>query len=125
MSPAVLEVYAAEFDRCAPLIERALEYTEGCYDLGDVRNAVLSGRMQLWPGDRSAMVTELVHYPSRKGLIVTFAGGEFAELDRMKEKVRAFAVENGCDFWATHGRPGWARKLGIGRVVSTVCMEDI
>lgn len=125
MKPEVLEAYAAEFDRCAPIIEPALSYTEGCYDLEDVRNAVLAGHMQLWPGDKSAMVTELVYYPSRKGLIVAFAGGEFAELNMMKEQVRAFAKANGCDFWATNGRPGWARKLGIGRQVSAMCMEDL
>lgn len=125
MKPHVLEHYAAEFDRCAPFIAPALEYTQSCYELEDVKNAVLSGHMQLWPGERSAMITEIVNYPNRKGLIVAFAGGEFDELDRMKATVRKFAVENGCDFWATNGRPGWARKLGIGRVVSTMCMEEL
>lgn len=125
MSPEVLEAYAAEFDRCAPAIARSLEHGAGCYDLEDIRNACLAGHMQLWPAPHSAAITEIVHYPARTGLIVAFAGGEIDELKALMPSIRAFAKANGCDFWATNGRPGWARKLGIGRVVSTMCMEDI
>lgn len=117
--------YAEEFDRCALHINRAIEASPGLYDLEDVRNACLAGHMQLWPGERSAAVTEIVHYPAKTGLIVAFAGGDVDELKQMMPKIRDFAARNGCDFLATMGRRGWARKLGVGRVVSTMCMEDL
>lgn len=122
---SAIEFYAAEFDRCAPFIARSLDHGFGAYDLDDIRNACLAGHMQLWPAERSAAVTEIVHYPSRTGLIVAFAGGELEELKALMPNIKAFALNNGCDFWATNGRPGWARALGIGRVVSTLCAEDL
>lgn len=121
-----LERYAAEFDRCAPWIESALPYANGCFDLCDIRNAVLAGKMQLWPGRRSAAITEISDYPQKRACTIVFAGGDLAELrDLIQPQVRAHAKSSGCGLFIVHGRAGWSRALGVGRVSHTVSVEDI
>ena len=49
-------------------IENALEYAEGTHTFDDIALGVLSGRYILWPGERSAIVTEIINYPQIKDL---------------------------------------------------------
>jgi hypothetical protein len=120
-----LEAYAREFERCAPWIESSLKYANDCYSIDDIRGAVLKGQMQLWPSENAALITELTIYPQRMGCIVAFAGGNLDELRRMVPVIKQWAKEKGCDFVSVHGRKGWVRALGIGRIASTIAIEEI
>lgn len=120
-----LELYTAELTRCAEWIKAALPYCNGAYEWDDIVNACLTGRMQLWPGEKSALVTEIVQYPRRKYCVVSFAGGDLEELEQMSHRIRAYARSLGCDHMAVHGRKGWARALGVGRIVSTTAVEAL
>lgn len=120
-----LDQYAEEFDRCAQWIEPALQYASDCYTLDDLRNACLEGKMQLWPGKRSALVSEIAHYPNKTVCIVAFGGGDLEELAVMSRDVMAWAKSVGCDVIQVQGRKGWARALGIGRVVSTTSIQEL
>lgn len=120
-----LDRLAAEFDRCAPWIEAALPYCFGNYELSDVRDACLAGQMQLWPGERSAAVTEIHRWPRRTGIHVLFAGGELDELREQSAVILAWAKSKGCDHATVTGREGWARALGFGNRVSTNSRLDI
>lgn len=115
----MIDYLAAEFDRCAPWIESALPHCFGNYELSDVRDACLAGQMQLWPGQRSAMVTEIHRWPRRTAIHVLFAGGDLDELRAMSRDVLAWAKTKGCDHATVTGRDGWARALGFGQRVST------
>ena len=119
------ELIAAEFDRCAGWIASALPYSNHCYDIEDIRSACIAGQMQLWPGQKSALVTELCQYPARTGCLVAFAGGDLEELRGMAPTIKQWAKTKGCDFVAVQGRKGWVRALGIGRICSTLSVEDI
>jgi hypothetical protein len=101
----------SEFDRCAPWIEAALEYTGGTHGIEDVRAAVAAGSMQLWPGERSALVTEVVQYPRLKAARIFAGGGDLDELRLMGESVMAWAAWNGCQRVEGFGRWGWGRAL--------------
>lgn len=120
-----LAAYAAEFDRCAQWIEPALEYAHGCYTIDDVRNYVLSGDMQLWPGERSAIVTQISQFPQRTVCTVAFAGGDIDELKAAAPGIEAWAKRSGCDLIYTIGRHGWARALATGRISHTVSVKEL
>jgi hypothetical protein len=120
-----MEAYAAEFDRCAKWIESALSFSYGTFDLDDVRNAVLSGHMQLWPSENAALISEINRYPARTVCHIAFAGGNLEELRALKPVVMEWAKRQGCDLISVAGRKGWVRALGIGRIVSTIAIEDL
>ena len=125
MRPEVLEVYAAEFDRCAEFLRPSVErFSFGNHDLDDIRAWVMAGKMQLWPGERSALITEIVQHPARTGLHVAYGGGDLEELKTMPPRLREWAKQKGCDHWTCAGRAGWARALGFGDIAYTVCRED-
>ena len=120
-----LELYSDEFDRCAAWIESAIPYSNHCWTIQDVKAACMAGKMQLWPGEKSALVTEICQYPVRTGCLVAFAGGDLDELRSMAPTIKQWAKSKGCDFVSVMGRKGWVRALGIGRICSTFAVEDI
>ena len=125
MKPEVLEAYAVEFDRCAKFIEPAIDrFGFGNLDVGDVKAYVMAGKMQLWPAENSALVTEIIEHPARTCLHVAFAGGQFEELAALAPIIKRWAIEKGCDHWTCSGRDGWARALGFGSKAYTVYRED-
>ena len=121
----VLERYAQEFDRCAHWIEASLPYCNGRYDLASIRKACLEGRMQLWPGQRSAIVTEIADYPLKRVCVIGFAGGDIEELRTATGLLIPWAKSKGCDQIDVYGRKGWVRALGMGRIIGTVSSENI
>lgn len=126
MTPEKLEAYAAEFDRCAEFLRPSVErYSFGNHDMDDLKAFVMAGNMQLWPGARSALLTEIVQHPARTGLHVAYGGGDIDELRALSVPVRAWARSVGCDHMTCAGRKGWARALGFGSEAYTVCREDI
>lgn len=103
--------WASEFDRCAPWIEAALERSGGTHNLDDVRALVATGEAQLWPGEASGLVTEVVTYPRKKVCNFWLAGGDLGELLRMVPVVERWAVEVGCKGMTVSGRSGWKKVL--------------
>jgi hypothetical protein len=101
-----------EFARLAPTLQAALEYAEGTYDLDDVVNGVIEGTFQFWPGERSALVTEVVIYPKKRVLNFFLAAGEGPEVRALREKAERWAKEEqGCTSATLMGRRGWARSF--------------
>ncbi|HWA63622.1 MAG TPA: hypothetical protein VG939_19755 [Caulobacteraceae bacterium] len=106
----------SEFDavwrRCAPFLSEALA-RDPSHSLEDVRALVEApGAMVcLWPGERSAAVTELITHPRLRELHVWLAGGDLEELRRGLPSIEAFAAALGCQRVSLFGRPGWTRAL--------------
>jgi len=99
----------------APKLERALEYAGGTHTLADVLAAVERGDMQLWPGRRSVIVTELVQYPRLRAARVFAGAGDLDELRGMETAVAEWARAQGCERVEGFGRVGWGRALrGMG-----------
>jgi hypothetical protein len=115
----------SEFDRCAEWIAAALPHCHGNYELDDIRAACHAGQMQLWPGQRSACITEIHRWPRRTGLNVVFGGGDLEELAQLAPRIEAWAKSKGCDHITVVGRPGWVRALKQGDIVSTVSRKEI
>lgn len=98
-----------EIDQARPYIEGALAYAKGSHTFADVKAEVAAGRMQFWPGVRSAIVTEIIDYPQHRVLHFFLAGGDIVELEAMYPEVEAWGRTKGCTLARLFGRKGWER----------------
>ena len=114
-----------ELIRCKTWITSALEYSGGTHTYKDVVDGVLTGRYQLWPGERGCCVTEIVRYPQRKVLHIFLAGGELQEILSMELAVSEFGKMHGCDRMTLAGRPGWKKALPEWRQDFIVMGRDL
>lgn len=92
-------------------IEAALQYAGGTHTFEDVTAGVAEGRMQFWPGVRSAIITELLESPRARTLHFFLAGGDLAELEAMEPLVIAWGKTQGCTAASMVGRKGWERTF--------------
>jgi hypothetical protein len=99
-----------------PYMEKAAEYTYGRYTSDDIYDSLKEYDHHLWvafDGDKikGAVVTNIITYPRRKVLCMSFCGG--TELknwkDPMLELLRQFAKDVGCDGIEATARRGWAK----------------
>ena len=80
-----------------PWIEAALEYTGGTHDYEDIVQGCYEARMQLWPAERAAAITEVIRYPKKKVLHVFLAGGEMKQLLDMIADAAEWGRQHGCE----------------------------
>ena len=99
-----------EWARCKPFIEKAVKYQDS-YTIDDIEAKIRSGIFHLWPGKRSAYITEFVLYPQVKALNLLFCGGDYKELEQMLPSIEAFAKAAGIKRLYGGGRKGWIRKI--------------
>lgn len=128
MTADIAVALAAEFERCKGWLQAALDRGgEGTHTLRDVLEALLAGRAHLWPGTKSALVTEFVYYPRSKTLNLWLAGGDLLELRDMEPKLLEFGLANGCDAMELSGRKGWCRALAMHgpKVIRTTLRKRI
>lgn len=108
-------------------IEDALAY-QTTHNIADVEGMVERGEAQLWLGDNSAAVTEIVRYPRLKNLHLWLCGGDMDEIVYvMLPKAEAFAIAEGCARLTTGGRKGWdkvMKRVGYSPIAS-VCAKDL
>ena len=99
-----------EWARCKPFIEKAVKYQDS-YTINDIEDKIRSGIFHLWPGKRSAYITEFVLYPQVKALNLLFCGGDYKELEQMVPAIESFAKAAGIKRLYGGGRKGWIRKI--------------
>lgn len=100
-----------EFNRCRPHIEAALEYSGGTHDIIDIYEGIYKGTMQLWPAEKSCLVTEIIVYPKKKVLNIFLGGGDLTEILDMHDDVINWAKAQGCEALNMTGRFGWKKPL--------------
>ena len=100
-----------EFKRCEKWIEDALEYSHGTFTIESVFEDYINGHLQLWPGEKSVIVTQIVDYPGKKVLHMFLAGGDIEELEILHTSVEEYAKSVGCGALTLTGRPGWAKSF--------------
>lgn len=98
-----------EWTRCRGWLLAALE--PNCGSEQDILADLQAGRAQLWAGEASAMVTQCVADEQGPCLHVWLAGGNLADILRLKPGVEAWARALGCGRVTINGRKGWARVL--------------
>ena len=102
--------WAIEFRRLQQHIEAALEYSQGTHTAEDVLEQISTGELQLWPGQDSVVITQIITYPRKKVLHIFLAGGNQKELKGMDPYVVQWAKDQGCTALTFTGRLGWARS---------------
>jgi hypothetical protein len=96
----------SEWNACRDwLLPALVEDTED-----EVLNDLLLNRAQLWRGERSAMVTQLVA-ADPPNVTVWKGGGDLGDLLALQPGVEAWARQQGAREARINGRPGWARAL--------------
>jgi hypothetical protein len=104
--------FEAEWARCAPWLEAALDHAGRTHSLADVRAAVERDEARFWPGPRSALVAVIETDPEDRRLLIWLAGGERQELETaILPMAEAWGRESGCRRALVIGRDGWARTL--------------
>jgi len=100
-----------DLKRLAHHVENALEYSGGTHELLDVVVGVGEGRYQMWPGQDSIIITEIVNFPKKRVCNFFLAGGSLEELEPMVPMIEAWAKEQGCNAISLVGRKGWTRSF--------------
>jgi hypothetical protein len=111
------------WEEVAPLIENAMEYSDGKMAVEDVYMAIKSNEYQLWLVPGGAWVTRIVSYPQSTRLEGIAAGGEWQDWLTHGQQVIDWARLNGCDAVELIGRPGWGRKTGFEEIHRTFRMR--
>ena len=98
--------------RVRPYIEAALRYSHGTHLFEDVVVELINQRAQLWPFEKSALVTEINVFPRKKVLNMWLAGGNMRELLSKEPGVVAWGKRQGCETSVLFGgRKGWIRSM--------------
>ena len=92
-------------------IERALVCAGGTHTVDDVIDQCQRGEMQMWAGDASVIVTQILTYPRLKELCVFLAAGSMEEMVKLEPVIEGFGKAAGCARMVFAGRPGWARTF--------------
>ena len=94
----------------------------------DVFYAIARGDAQLWTGQKSACVTEIVTYPNFKSIRFWLAGGDLEELKEMENPICEWAKSIGCKKAQIVGRKGWSKvnfKDKTYKDVGTILIRSI
>jgi len=101
----------AAFASAAPMLQRALDRGQGQFTLGDIKDRVMEGELQLWHGEGYAAVTEVLNYPQRRVVLVHLAGGDLAPLVEAEGDLVKFARAVEATGIEIIGRKGWVKAL--------------
>lgn len=104
------EPWEVEWERCKPYIAKAVKHQDS-YTIDDIEDKIRGGIFHLWPGKKSAYITEFVMFPQLKAMNLLFCGGDYEELEEMLPYIEEFAKKAGIQRLYGGGRKGWIRKL--------------
>lgn len=117
--------WVVQWERCKPWIEKAVKHQDG-YTIDDIEDKIRQGIFHLWPGKKSAMITEFVVFPQYRALNLLFCGGKYEELAEMLPYIEDFARRAQVKRLYGGGRKGWLRKLkGLGFEPEYLIRKDL
>lgn len=101
----------------APLLEPAIERSQGRWDLYSVIGHLMLGQMHLWISIKdgeidAACCTRIVDYPKIRVLSLPFLGGKvWRNWMHFQEQLGAWGRAHGCKEMEGYARKGFARVL--------------
>jgi hypothetical protein len=106
----------AEFRRCSPYIQEALDRDIGTHELPDVWKLIAERKAQLWPLPNSAVVTVLEYFPRKIVLRYWLCGGiprgsVLKECLSIQDSIENWARSSGAVCALIGGRQGWMGVL--------------
>jgi hypothetical protein len=109
-----VSTFEAEWARCGPWLQAALDHAGNTHELTDVEIMVRDGDARFWAGRQAAMVTVIETAPRQRRLLIWLAGGSLSELvEDLRPAAEAWARRRGCQCALIVGRPGWERALAL------------
>ena len=81
------------------------------YTIDDIEDKIRNGIALLWPGKKSAMVTEIIPFPQMLSMNILVFAGNFKEFEEMLKHIETYAKEAGIKRLYGGGRKGWIRKV--------------
>ena len=93
------------------LVNAALKHGNGEFEESDIFEALIKANMQLWWGDETILITEIVVYPRKKACIGFLAGGNLEQIKKGLPMIELWAKAQGCEDALIYGRPGWKRAM--------------
>lgn len=120
------------WDACAPILQRAIDRSEGYYDIDDLYQAVKKGHQDLWVMfDEEILLagtTRLVHYPNKSVLEVLFVATKdndsVDDFRSMMSQIEEWAKEQGAESTAFAARPGWKKLFPDFKLQHTLMTKD-
>lgn len=116
----------------APLIQKAIDRSQGEMTVEDVAKFIAERDMQLWVAEKNgrvsaAFVTSIANHPRLRVLRIVLCGGEgLGEWrDAAQAQFEKFAKANGCRQLDIIGRRGWGRALEGWQEAYVVFRRDI
>lgn len=103
--------WVKEFRRCEQWIEAALEYSHGTHDIKDIFEAVANNTVEFWPGQKCALISQVVQYPKKRMVHIFLAGGDIDEIKEIETHITEWAKSQGCSGLSLTGRPGWTKSF--------------
>lgn len=110
----------------ASLLERAIIYSDGKYQIDDVYQFLKDRAMQLWVAFnnegllKACCISQIVSYPRKKVLILIFVAGiDSTEWIHFADVLKEFAMDKQCQSIEFYGRPGWeklTKQLGFKKI---------
>lgn len=106
------EDFESAWARCSPWLQAALD-CDPSHTLDEVKYLVMNNpaRVQFWPGESAAVVTEIADYPQYRAFNFWLAGGSFAEMVRGHGSTEAFARTCGCHRMTSLSRLGMLKRM--------------
>ena len=91
------------------LLAKALR--RGNHTIEAILSEVSAGRMQLWPGQKTIVITELRPMGARTVCHVLYVAGCGREAAKIEDAIALWAKGQGCASMTGTGRQGWQRVL--------------
>ena len=108
-----------EWNKVAPLIQKAIDITPGRIAASDIYIMLLAGEILLWEiTDKdnkviAALTSKVFDLPRGRICCAEWCGGSDMEdwIDELIVKIESYAKDMGCTIIEAHGRQGWKKKL--------------
>ncbi len=124
MTDAEREWLRQQFDRCAPWLQTALDRDIGTHEIDDVWRFIEAGKAQLWPGEKSAVVTALEYHPRKVVLRYWLCGGDLEDCLKLEPGIEEWAKSAGAKTVVIGGRAGWLKALKGYRKAGVYLAKD-
>jgi hypothetical protein len=96
-------------------LARVLDHMGSTHLVSDILTAIDEGRMQSFVVNNSWAVTQVQDFPRARQLQLLAIVGDLADIDKLHDKILAYANAANVSLLATHGRLGWLREGSFRR----------
>jgi hypothetical protein len=114
------------FEHAWPYLAAAILRYGKTHSKADVWEQIMTGKAQLHPLPKSAILTSIEKYPTGlKELRFWLAGGDLSELVQYEPVASGWGREMGCDRSSIIGRKGWIKALPEYRETGMLLVKDL